>query len=57
LALLTHDKALLQALAEHKDIIAVETLADDLVLAAEPYAYTTECTVDGAALAVGLEKA
>ena len=57
LALLTHTDELGEAINEHSDTIAAETLADDIVHESRDYAFVTECKVEGHELVIGLEKA
>lgn len=57
LALLTHENALHDAIAEHAQTIAAETLASDIATESREYAYITDCKVEGMELVVGLQKA
>jgi len=54
LSLKTDDAELGQAIEEHVDTIAAETLAEGIVT--ESYAYSTDVKIDGAELTVSLEK-
>jgi isoleucyl-tRNA synthetase len=56
LSLSTTDDELHKAITEHKDIIATETLANEVVFD-RTYAYEAACAVDGAPLTVSIEKA
>jgi len=55
LSLTTDDAELDQAIQEHRETIATETLAAEMVQG-ESYAFAMKCTVDGAELAVSLQK-
>ncbi len=55
LALLTRDDELRVAIKEHADVITTETLASKFSQSSEPYAFITDCKVDGADLAIGLQ--
>ncbi|HSH55364.1 MAG TPA: isoleucine--tRNA ligase [Candidatus Limnocylindrales bacterium] len=59
LELVTHDPELEQAIDEHSDVIATETLAHTLVTvgSAPAEGFTAEVSIGGAALAVALRKA
>ena len=59
LELVTHDAELEKAIDEHTDTIAAETLASQLITvgSAPAEGYTTEVTLDGAELAIALQKA
>lgn len=57
LALLTHADELGEAINEHLEVIAAETLADDVVHESRDYAFVSECKVEGHELVIGLEKA
>jgi len=56
LALLTHENELHAAMSEFAETIKAETLAHELVFEPREYVHLTECTVEGMALVVGLEK-
>lgn len=58
LELVTNDTELDKAIDEHRDTITTETLASELAMAgsAKAEGYTTDANIDGAALAIALEK-
>lgn len=58
LELVTHDAELEQAIDEHTDTIAAETLASELVMvgSAPAEGYTADLSIDGAELAIALSK-
>lgn len=59
LELVTHDTELEKAIDEHTGTIAAETLANEIILvgSAKAEGYTAEVNIDGAALALALQKA
>ncbi|HJQ08624.1 MAG TPA: isoleucine--tRNA ligase [Candidatus Saccharimonadales bacterium] len=55
LSLSTTDKALRKAVNEHRDVIANETLANEVVFD-QTFTYETACSIEAAGLAISLEK-